>query len=217
MIIAIDGPVGSGKSAVGRRVAAALGLPFVDSGLFYRAVACLALEAGIAASNAEELTRLAAAADIKVHDRRVWASDQELTERVYRQGVDERASEVAAVPGVRAAMLEQQRRLGDEGVLMAGRDIGTVVFPAADFKFFLVASLEERARRRALQYERRGLVADREEVAKDVAARDRADTERIVAPLRAAPDAVVLDTDRLDLEQVVARILGIVGEVPERR
>ncbi|MGH7776346.1 MAG: (d)CMP kinase, partial [Candidatus Dormibacterales bacterium] len=174
MIVAIDGPAGSGKSAVGRRVAEALGLPFVDSGLFYRAVACLVLGEDVDPSDAEGVTAVARRAFVRVEGRRVWADGAELSERVYGPGIDEGASRVAAVPGVRAAMLGQQRRLGRTGVVMAGRDIGTVVFPQADHKFFLTAGLEERARRRSLQYERRGGRVDMEEVVKDVAARDRA-------------------------------------------
>ena len=207
MIVAIDGPAGSGKSAAGRRVAEALGLPFVDSGLFYRAVACLALAAGLDLEDTGAISTLAASTEIRIDGRRVWADGREVTDGVYGPGVDEAASRVAAVPGVRAAMLEQQRRLGRAGVVMAGRDIGTVVFPGADHKFFLTAGLEERARRRALQYQRRGGPADLAEVVKDVAARDRADAERPVAPLRPAEDAVIIESDDLTLDEVVAEIV----------
>ncbi|MGH7902556.1 MAG: (d)CMP kinase [Candidatus Dormibacteraceae bacterium] len=214
MIIAIDGPVGSGKSATGRRVAEALGLTFVDSGLYYRAVACLALAAGLDGSDGDAVVRLAAWRRIRVEGRRVWSDGEEVTARVYLPGVDEVASKLAAIPGVRDAMVAQQRRLGEAGVVMAGRDIGTVVFPTADLKLFLTAGLEERARRRGLQYQKRGEHPDPTEVARDVAARDRADTERPVAPLRPASDAVVIDSDGLDLEQVVDMIVRLARPAP---
>jgi cytidylate kinase len=115
---------------------------------------------------------------------------------------------------VREALVAQQREAGKGGVVMAGRDIGTVVFPDADHKFFLVASLDEKVRRRALQFERRGERVDEEAMRKEVEERDRVDTERAVAPLRPAPDAVVIDTDSLDIDQVVDRILRHIGSRP---
>ena len=114
---------------------------------------------------------------------------------------------ISAIPGVRNALVEQQRRIGAGGVVMAGRDIGTVVFPDADRKFFLTASLEEKVRRRAAQYGRRGERVDEEAMRKEVETRDRVDSERPVAPLRPADDAVILDTDQLDVDEVVERIL----------
>jgi cytidylate kinase len=206
-VVAIDGVVASGKSAVGRRVAQALRLPFVDTGLFYRALTRLALDRGIDPGDEEELARLAATVPIAVDGERVAAGGLDLTGRLYDAEVGEAVSEVSAVPGVRSALVPQQRALGHGGVVMAGRDIGTVVFPEADFKFFLTASLEERVRRRSLQYGRRGETADPAVMAREVAARDRADSERPVAPLRAAPDAVVVETDGLDLDEVVDLLL----------
>jgi cytidylate kinase len=120
---------------------------------------------------------------------------------------------VSAIPGVRQALVAQQRRLGgDGGVVMAGRDIGTVVFPDADYKFFLIANLDEKVRRRAAQFERRGERVDEEAMRREVEERDRVDTERAVAPLRPAPDAAVIDTDRLDVDQVVDLILKHIAE-----
>jgi CMP/dCMP kinase len=118
---------------------------------------------------------------------------------------------VSAVAGVRDALVAQQMRLGQGGVVMAGRDIGTVVFPDADYKFFLTASLEEKVRRRAAQYERRGEAVDEEAMRKEVEARDRVDTERAVAPLRPAPDAFPIDTDDLTVDEVVDKILRRIG------
>jgi cytidylate kinase len=208
MIIAIDGGVASGKTAVGRRVADALGLPFVDSGLMYRAVTRLASERGIDPHDAEAVTKLAESADLRIEDERVWADGVELTAGIYDSDNADALPVVSATPGVRQVLVSRQRQMGHGGVVMAGRDIGTVVFPGADHKFFLTASLDEKVRRRAAQYGRRGLRVDDEVMRKEVEERDRVDTERAVAPLRPAPDAVLIETDHLDLDQVVKMILG---------
>jgi cytidylate kinase len=207
VIVTIDGGVASGKSAVGRRVAETLGLPFVDSGLMYRAITRLAAERGIDPRDSDAVTRLAQVTQLKIDGERVWADGEELTSGIYDADYAESLPLISAIPGVRQALVEQQRRLGKDGVVMAGRDIGTVVFPDADYKFFLVASLDEKVRRRALQFERRGERVDSEAMRREVEERDRVDTERAVAPLRPAPDAVVIDTDRLDVDQVVDLIL----------
>ena len=207
MIVAIDGGVASGKSAVGKRVADALGLPFVDSGLMYRAITRIAAERSIGSHDSEAITSLAESTELKIDGERVWANGVELTEGIYDADYADALPVISAIPGVRSALVAQQRRLGEGGLVMAGRDIGTVVFPNADFKFFLVASLDEKVRRRAAQYERRGERVDEEAMRQEVEERDRIDTQRAVAPLRPAPDAVVIDTDRLDVDQVVDRIL----------
>jgi cytidylate kinase len=208
MIVAIDGGVASGKSAVGRRVAEALGLPFVDSGLMYRAITRIAADRGIDPREADAITRLAESTEVKIDGERVWANGAELTEGIYDADYADALPLISAIPGVRQALVTQQRSLGGgDGVVMAGRDIGPVVFPDADHKFFLVASLDEKVRRRAAQYERRGERVDEEAMRKEVEERDRVDTQRAVAPLRPAPDAVVIDTDRLDVDQVVDVIL----------
>jgi len=211
VIIAIDGGVASGKSAVGRRVADALGLPFVDSGLMYRAVTKLVGERGIDPNDAPAVTQLARTAHLKVDGERIWAVGVELTEGIYDADQADALPRVSAIPGVRDALVAQQRRLGQGGVVMAGRDIGTVVFPDADFKFFLTASLDEKVRRRAAQYERRGERADEAAMRREVEERDRVDTQRAVAPLRPARDAIVIETDDLDVDQVVEVILRHVG------
>ena len=207
MIVAIDGGVASGKSAVGKRVAEALGLPFVDSGLMYRAITRLAADRGIDPRDSDGVTRLAQTTEIEIDGERVRAGGVDLTEGIYDADYTESLPLISAIPGVRQALVAQQRQMGKAGVVMAGRDIGTVVFPDADYKFFLVASLDEKVRRRALQFERRGERVDEEAMRKEVEERDRVDTQRAVAPLRPAPDAVVIDTDRLDIEHVVDLIL----------
>ena len=207
MIVAIDGGVASGKSAVGRRVADALELPFVDTGLMYRAVARAALQGGVDVADGAALTQLANRLLIRIDGRRVWSNGTEVTDAVYDASISEVVSRVAKVAGVRLAMVAEQRRMARGGVVMAGRDIGTVVFPDADFKFFLTASIEERVRRRAAQLATRGEAVDEDKMRVEVQERDRIDSERTVAPLRPAEDAMIIDTDHLDLEQVVDRIV----------
>jgi cytidylate kinase len=212
LIVAIDGPAGSGKSAVGRRVAEALELPFVDSGLMYRAIALLALERGMELTDGANLTRLAHKVQLRVEGRRLWVDGQDYTDRVYSPELSEAASRVGKVAGVRLALVAQQRALGRQGVVMAGRDIGTVVFPDTVHKFFLTASLEERARRRAAQIEARGEQPDPEELRREVIERDRRDSQRSVAPMRPAEDATVIDTDNLDMAAVVDQVLRHIRE-----
>jgi cytidylate kinase len=212
MIVAIDGGVASGKSAVGKRVAERLGLPFVDSGLMYRAITRLAAERGIDPDDAEAVTILARSVPLTIEGERVWAGGVELTDGIYDTDFAEALPRISAIPGVREALVEQQRRLAREGVVMAGRDIGTVVFPDAEHKFFLVASLDEKVRRRAAQYDRRGERVDPEVMRREVEVRDLVDTQRAVAPLRPAPDAVVIDTDNLDVDQVVDLIVRLIEE-----
>ena len=168
MIVTIDGGVASGKSAVGKRVAEKLGLPFIDSGLMYRAITRLAMQRGIDPRDAAAVTRLAESTKLRIDGERVWADGQELTEGIYDADYADALPIISAIPGVRKALVEAQRRMGESGVVMAGRDIGTVVFPNADHKFFLVASLEEKMRRRAAQYERRGERVDGEAMRKEV-------------------------------------------------
>ncbi|HEY3085460.1 MAG TPA: (d)CMP kinase [Candidatus Dormibacteraeota bacterium] len=203
----IDGGVASGKSAVGKRVAEKLGLPFIDSGLMYRAITRLATERGIDPRDPEAVTQLAEEHQIRIEGERVWADGVELTEGIYDTDYADALPIVSAIPGVRKALVAQQRRMAEPGVVMAGRDIGTVVFPDADHKIFLVASLDEKVRRRAAQYERRGERVDAEAMRKEVELRDRVDSQRQVAPLKPADDAVIIDTDDLDLDEVVDRIV----------
>ena len=217
MIVAIDGGVASGKSAVGRRVARSLALPFVDSGLMYRAVTRMATERGIDPHDSKAVANLTRSVAIKIDGEHVWADGVELTEGIYDADYADALPLISAIPEVRQALVEQQRRMGDSGVVMAGRDIGTVVFPDADYKFFLTASLDEKVRRRAAQFERRGERVDEEAMRKEVEARDRVDMEREVAPLRPADDAVVIDTDHLGVDSVVDRILERVRARPIKR
>ncbi len=207
MIVTIDGGVASGKSAVGKRVADVLGLPFIDSGLMYRAITRLGAERGIDPHDSAANTALAHGTRIRIEGERVWADSKELTEGIYDSDFADALPVISATPGVREALVAQQRQMGEHGVVMAGRDIGTVVFPGAEHKFFLTASLIEKVRRRAAQYERRGEPVDEEAMRKEVELRDRVDSERAVAPLRPAEDAVVINTDELSLDDVVDAII----------
>jgi cytidylate kinase len=183
----------------------------------YRAITRLAAERGIDPHDSKAVADLTRSVDIRIDGERVWANGVELTEGIYDADYTDALPLVSAIPEVRDALVEQQRRMGASGVVMAGRDIGTVVFPDADHKFFLTASLDEKVRRRAAQFERRGERVDEEAMRKEVEARDRVDTERAVAPLRPAPDAIVIDTDHLDVDSVVDRIVEQVRARPMGR
>jgi cytidylate kinase len=158
------------------------------------------------------LTRLAHGVQLRVEGRRLWVDGQDYTDRVYSPELSEGASLVGKVAGVRLALVAQQRALGRRGVVMAGRDIGTVVFPDTFHKFFLTASVEERVRRRAAQIEARGEQPDPEQLRREVEERDRRDSQRSVAPMRPAEDATLIDTDRLELAAVVDEVLRHIRE-----
>ena len=200
MIVAIDGPVGAGKSTVARGVAAALGLRYLDSGAMYRCVALASLEDPTRAA-AEHAAALAVSLG-----ERVLLGGRDVTGAIRSPEVSARASVVAADPAVRAALVQRQRELLASGDWVAeGRDIGTVVAPQADVKVFLTASEQERAQRRA-----RELGSDPDEVRRELVARDARDREREHSPLQAAPDAVLLDSGGLDVDEVVERIAALV-------
>jgi cytidylate kinase len=179
--------------------------------LMYRAITRLAAERNIDPRDAEAVTKLADSTQLRIDGDRVWADGVELTDGIYDADHADALPLVSATPGVRSALVGDQRQMAQGGVVMAGRDIGTVVFPDADHKFFLVASPDEKVRRRAAQYERRGEKVDENAMRKEVEERDRVDTQRAVAPLKPAPDAIVIDTDHLGLDEVVDTILRHVG------
>ena len=201
MVVAIDGPAGAGKSTVARATARALGYTYLDSGAMYRAVGLMTnRHGGPAAERAREL-------DIRLGDR-VVANGEDVTEAIRTPEVSETASKVATDPEVRAALVEKQRELLSVGDWVAeGRDIGTVVAPEAELKVFLTASPEERARRRAAE-----LGTDVDTVMRDQALRDAQDMDREHSPLMQAPDAVELDTSGLTVDEVVQRIVELVGQ-----
>jgi cytidylate kinase len=214
-IIAIDGPAASGKSTLGHRLADELGYLFFDTGVMYRAVTWLALQRGVDVNDEAAVTRLAETTQIDVapsseDDGRacdVLADGVDITWETRRHEVDANVSVVSAYAGVRQALSAQQRRIGLRGkVVMVGRDIGTVVLPEADLKVYLDASAEERARRRYDEVRARGGNPDYQEILDKVIQRDRIDSTRAVAPLRPAEDAVLLDSDKLDADEVFERV-----------
>ena len=216
-VISIDGPVAAGKTAVGRLLSRRLGYRLIDTGSMYRAVAWLALERRIDPSDEDALKRLAelTPVDITQRDGRevVIIAGEDVSDRLRTPEVEQVVSLVARVPGVRKALVEQQRRIAAGGrIVMVGRDIGTVVLPDAGLKLFLLASPGERARRRYLELEQSGQQVNQQKVLDDLLARDKLDSERADSPLRPAEDALKLDTDDLSLERVVARILALIRE-----
>ncbi len=228
-VIAIDGPAGTGKSSATKRLAEALGYVHVDTGALYRSLAYLTREfiggAGEESEDAETIARVAT--DIARHAKlefkrmpkrtpanRVFANGRDVTERIRTPEVSLYASKVSAVPEVRAALLGLQRKLGCEGkTILEGRDIGTVVFPDADLKFFLTASVDERAKRRLAELEALGGdVPSYEELKRQISERDQMDSTRAVAPLKRADDAIEVDTTQFTLDQVVEKMIAIARE-----
>ena len=212
--IAIDGPAASGKSVLAEKLADALGYFYLDTGLMYRAVTNEALTRGIPISAQDAVTQLAETIEINVapvnHHSVVTVNGRDVSNQLHRPEVDRNVSAVSAYAGVRKAMTQQQRRIAARGdVILAGRDIGTVVLPNADCKIFLTASVDARARRRMQDRLARGQKVTLEEMRQEILKRDELDSSRTVAPLRAADDAVILDNSDLTIDETVARVLDI--------
>ena len=207
-IVAIDGPSGAGKSTVARAVAAALGVPTLDTGAMYRAITLAALERGAALDDGEACGAIARSVALSV-DGRVVLDGRDVTAEIRGPAVTDAVSTVSAHPAVRRALVEHQRAWADthDGGVVEGRDIGTVVFPDAAVKVFLTASDEARARRRQLDEVAADREVDVEAVRRDLERRDRLDSTRALSPLVAAPDALKIDTTGMTVEQVVARIV----------
>ncbi len=204
-IIAVDGPAGAGKSTVSKIVAARLGYTYIDTGAMYRAVALKVLQSG---KSAEDVTENI---DIKLDEAaRIFLEGREVTKEIRTPEVSRGASEVAKFGFVRKKLTELQRAMAARGsVIMDGRDIGTQVLPNADLKIFLTATVEERARRRFLELKEKNLAADFEQIKKEIILRDKQDTEREIAPLAQAEDAILLDSTNLTIEEVVDKILEL--------
>ncbi len=215
--IAVDGPVASGKTAVGRLLSREIGYRFLDTGIMYRALTWLVLDLGVDPRDADSLIAMAKRHELGVvfgddEDARIMVDEQDVTPNLWRQEVDQAVSLVSRVAGVREILVDHQRRIAAEGlVVMVGRDVGTVVLPDAPLKLFLTASKEERARRRYEEFRTLGQGLSYEQVLSDLEQRDRLDTEREVGPLRPATDACVMATDDLSLDEVVERVLAKVG------
>jgi cytidylate kinase len=224
--VAIDGPAGAGKSTIAKLVARAFGLEYADTGAMYRGVALTALRASVAADDVAALSRIASETDFSFEAaerggslvNRVFIGGEEVTDAIREPEISSMASAVSALSGVRAALVAKQKRMGAAGgVAMEGRDIGGVVLPDAEVKIFLTASPEARARRRHLELLAADKSADYDTVLAEISARDLRDTTRADSPLKQADDAILVDTDGLSIEQVVARICDIVTEKTGRR
>jgi cytidylate kinase len=218
-IIAIDGPAASGKSTIAEKLAADLGYLYFDTGVMYRAVTLAALRKLHSVQDEPAVTSIAeqvkidvlspGVADGRLYD--VLLDRDDVTWAIRQPEVDRNVSQVSAYSGVRRAMTEQQRRIGQRGgVVMVGRDIGTVVFPEAELKIYLDASVEERARRRFEEITRRGQDAKYEEILEAMKRRDKMDSNRVIAPLRPAADAVIVNTDGLDVCQVLKQVKALI-------
>ena len=224
MIVAIDGPSGAGKSTIAKIVAKTVGFSCLDTGAMFRSIAVLALKKGISLDDDAALGALATENEItftfddnEERTQHVFIAGKEVTSAIRTAEVDKAVSPVSAAPSVRAALLEQQRRIGNAGnYVVEGRDIGTTVFPQAEVKIFLTASAEDRARRRVSQNEARGIGSgDYEEVLADIIRRDQADSTRAVSPLRQAEDAYLLDSSDLTIDQVVEAICSRVKQAAQ--
>jgi CMP/dCMP kinase len=222
LIIAIDGPVGSGKSTVARRVAESLGYSYLDSGAMYRALALAALRGGVSLEDPAGLERLTESTriDFERHadGQRVLLHGADVTDEIRAQEISFAASKVAALAGVRRVLVAEQRRAGSGGaVVMEGRDIGTVVFPSAELKIFLDAALEVRARRRWLQQQEKHEPAIFERTLVETRERDQRDRERVTSPLVRAADAVLVDNTAMDAEETARLIVLLARELESEK
>ena len=216
MIIAIDGPSGAGKSTLGRMLARKLGLLYLDTGSMYRAVALAVLESSVNATDDIAVGSLASRVDIDLagdpDSLRVTLDGQDVTKQIRSEEVTHMSSVVSTIPAVRRAMVERQREMGRRGAVLNGRDIGTVVFPDADVKFFLTASPEERAQRRFIEGQAMDSKVSLEETLAEMNERDRRDSTRSDSPLKIPEDAIVIDSTGLSTLQVFEQMMAVVRE-----
>jgi cytidylate kinase len=223
LIIAIDGPSGAGKSTLGRRLARELGLLYADTGAMYRAVALAAVESNVSAHDREALTEVARRARVELagdpDHLQVKLDGRDVTDAIRTEQITRLASVISTVAGVRRELVRRQREMGatGAGIVLDGRDIGTVVFPRADVKFFLTALPEARARRRYEEDHAKSPDLTFADTLADINTRDRRDSTRDDSPLRVASDAIVIDTTELSIEEVFARMLEVVRERQAKR
>lgn len=215
--VAIDGPTGAGKSSIAKALAKRLNFIYVDTGALYRAIGYYALGQKIDVYNAKEVETLLGDISVSLNyvnkEQRVFLNREDVTDSIRTEAVSMAASAVSAHPAIRAFLLDLQRNLSKtSNVIMDGRDIGTVVLPNADVKIFLTATSEERAKRRLLELKAKGTDANYEEVLKDLIKRDYNDSNRDIAPLKAADDAVIVDTSELNFNEVLEKLSKIIGE-----
>ena len=219
LIIAIDGPSGSGKSTLGRLLARALKLLYIDTGSMYRAVALAVIEAQLDPADPEAVTSLAESLNIDLagdpDSLRVFLGGRDITEQIRREAVTEMSSIISTVPGVRRAMVARQREIGRWGAVLNGRDIGTVVFPEADVKFFLTAGANERAQRRFAEERAQDPTVDFDGTLADMIERDHRDSTRTDSPLKIADDAILIDSTGVSIQEVFERMMNAVHKKAE--
>ncbi|MCY4212452.1 MAG: (d)CMP kinase [Gammaproteobacteria bacterium] len=213
-VICVDGPSGSGKGSLATALAERLGWRYLDSGALYRVIGAVALERGVATDNEAALASLAQGLEIKLADGRIGADGIDLSQRIRDEAVAAAASEAARHPQVRQAILDQQRRAADgtSGLVADGRDMGTVVFPGAELKIFLDASVEERAQRRHKQLRNKGVAVNLRKVLANIRDRDERDERRAASPLRPASDAVIIDSTHMAIADVLRQALDLARE-----
>ena len=222
LIVAIDGPAGSGKSTSAKLVAQKLGYIYIDSGAMYRAITYLALKKKIL-DNEQAISELAYSTEILLDfvdgETRVKINGEDITEELRSIDVNQKVSEVSRIEDVRKALVKKQKEMGnqDRGLVMEGRDITTVVFPNADVKIFLTASIEQRAKRRAEEYEKKGTSVSLDEIKENIIERDKIDSTRKLSPLKKAQDAIEIDTSKVSIEEQVDLILKQVRLVEENK
>ncbi len=213
-VIAIDGPTASGKGTVAERVARRLGFHYLDSGALYRLTALAAGRRGVDLADAPAVAGVAAGLDVRFASGQIWLDGTDVTDAIRTEEAGQNASRVAALPAVRDALLTRQRAFREApGLVCDGRDMGSVVFPAADLKIYLTASVQARAERRTKQLIEKGMSAIMADVVKELSIRDERDMSRPVAPLRHLPDARLLDTSAISADDAVERILGWYREI----
>ena len=209
-VIAIDGPTASGKGTVAQRVANRLGFHYLDSGALYRLTAVAAQRAGVDLAEEKNVARLAGELDVRFSDDRIWLAGEDVTDAIRTEAASQDASRIAALPKVRAALLQRQRDFRvPPGLVCDGRDMGAVVFPDASIKFFLTASVDARAERRTNQLKQKGMSAIISNVVKELRTRDDRDMNRPVAPLKHYPDAYLIDTTGISADDAVEKILNL--------
>ena len=221
MIIAIDGPSGAGKSTLGKRIAEAYGLIYLDTGAMYRAVGLAALRAGVSEDEVPAIEKLAEESEIEFVASEggtdVTLNGEDVTNEIRTKEVSHMASVVSTIGGVRKALVRQQQEIGrgaPDGVVLDGRDIGTIVFPDADYKFFLTANAEQRAQRRFAEDTEKGRTTTLEKTLEEILERDRRDAGRQHSPLKKADDAIEIDTSQLDIDEVCAEMNKAIEKEP---
>jgi len=221
LIIAIDGPSGAGKSTLGRMLARELNLLYIDTGSMYRAVALAVMESSVSSNDDVAVGSLGARVSIDLRgdpdSMEVTLEGRDVTEAIRREEITHLSSIISAIPEVRRAMVERQREMGKRGAVLNGRDIGTVVFPDADIKFFLTAVPEERAKRRFVEEHAHDSSVSFDETFADMSERDRRDATRADSPLATAEDAIVLDSSGLSINEVFERMMVVIRQRMDRR